>query len=841
MQQPQTFGRYELIRMVGSGGMAHVHLARQIGPQGFVKPCVLKRITPAQQHNVDVRRMFLEEARLSALLNHPNIVQTFDFGEVEGTAYLAMELVDGVNLAQLCRTLANNGRWLPLQPAIEIIAAILGALHYAHGLTDLQHNPLHLVHRDVSPQNTLLSKQGTVKLSDFGIARHEARETHTAGPSTKGKPGYMAPEQALSGEVDARADLFAVGIMLTELISARRVLTVNNRVQHILDIEGRVRSLCSLRQEAPPELVQLAVSLCALDPNQRPASAREAGLQLNQASARVAPSVPLHEFLQTIFHTYLPDVGLSANPQPPVQTQAGLPAEPPEVPAALPLPPAGTGSDLRFEQNAWEASDAEATATSVVYEGGGWPEAYSDEDAVPSLSMPLPEPEPEPTNVELVPNSSGVDAMQHFGAQMSEAAAQARAKPPRQSYNIGARPGQAAGLPEPEFGHPEPPDNVPSEIDDPRLRKALSTIDDDGSTKPRKPFSLPPVVALLVGGLAIAGLAIGVLVLVLGRSGPDEITKKSTGAIAISSKPAGGDIFLNGRPTGLKTPAIIKDQPIETIINIAVRKRGYRSSTTVDAQIPQLTLRTTAHFTLHAGRAYQLVSEPPEALVTVNGHRLGEPTPVTMDVLPFGETATITVQLEGHLPHHFVLYSRTDTATITQVDLQPAKSLEVSSNPPGAQVYLNGLLVGRTPQYEVLVPLKDRFSLKMTLEGFRPWRKRFRRGSSAESPVVADLKPMPFLALPWSKAERGPARTHDRGLTKTTRKLKKLKGQLEKAQAQQSKVEASISATVGDLAEVQRRTDLIQDAVVETEREIADLEAAMDGMREQLLLRMGEL
>ncbi len=840
MQRPQTFGRYELIRMVGSGGMAHVHLARQIGPQGFVKPCVLKRITPEQAHNPDVQRMFLEEARLSALLNHPNIVQTFDFGEVDGIAYLAMELVDGVNLAQLCRTLAKNERWLPLQPAIEIIAAVLGALHYAHGLTDLQHNPLQLVHRDVSPQNTLLSQQGIVKLSDFGIARHEARETQTAGPGSKGKPGYMAPEQAMSGAVDARADLFAVGIMLTELISARRVLTADNRVQHMLDIEARVRSLCALRKEAPPELVELAVRLCALDPNLRPASARDAALELNQASAQVAPSIPLPEFLRTVLEAYLPDIGLAANPQPPVQAQAPLQGGTENLPA----PPEGTGSSMGFQQSAWDTGEdeAEANTTSAVYEADAWPSKYQDEDKAPALSIPMPDPLPgqDEQQIQLVANSSGVDAMQFFGAETSEMADQARSKPPRQSYNIGARSDeQHSALPNPEFP-PGVPVPVPNEIDDPALRKALSSIDGDGSSPQRKPFSLPPVVPLLAAGLLLAGLAIGILALVLGGSDGEEVATKATGVIEVSSKPAGGDIYLDGRPTGLKTPATLKDQPIETILSIAVRRPGYLSGPSIKAQIPQLTLRTTARFTLQAGRAYQIVSEPPEALVTVNGHRLGEPTPVTMKVLPFGQSATITVQLEEYLPHHFVLNSRTETATITQVTLRPARSLEISSNPPGAQLYLDGLLIGRTPQYEIQVPLKSRFALKMTMEGFKPWRKRFRRGSSAESPVVAELKPMPFLGLPWSKEERPIARTHDRSLTKASRRLKKLKGQFTKAQARQSEVEASISATVGDLAEVQRRTDLIDDAIRDVEQEIADLEGAMDGMREQLLLRMGD-
>src|SRR5687767_15566353 len=130
--------------------MAQVHLARQMGPSGYVKPCVLKRISKEHAKDEKVRRLFLEEARISALLNHRNVVQTFDFGEVDGTPFMAMELVDGVNLAQLLKLMAKADRWIALGPGAAIVRAVLDALDYAHQLEDLDGRPLKLVHRDVS-------------------------------------------------------------------------------------------------------------------------------------------------------------------------------------------------------------------------------------------------------------------------------------------------------------------------------------------------------------------------------------------------------------------------------------------------------------------------------------------------------------------------------------------------------------------------------------------------------------------------------------------------------------------------------------------------------------------
>lgn len=856
----QVFGRYELVRLAGAGGMAQVHLARQVGPEGFVKPCVLKRIALEHVGTESVRRMFLEEARLSALLNHPNIVQTFDFGEVDGTPYLAMELLDGVNLAQLCRTLAQHDRWLPLQPAVEIAAAVLEALDYAHKLRDLEGRDLQLVHRDVSPQNTLLSRQGTVKLSDFGIARHEARDTRTVGLQAKGKPGYMAPEQAMMGQVDARADLFSVGVMLAELVSARRVLSSKNRVNHVLDIDNRVRTLCALRKEAPPELTEFIVQMCALEPARRPATARDAAALLRKSTARIPPSVPLPDFLRSVFELYLTQDPEAA----PAAPTVGL-AAPPELSASA--------SDLRFERQAWDAGEVEITATEAVYEQG-WPSRYMDElgKAPPPLAPPAaaarpPAPAGAPhdaaSDLELVPHSSSVDAMQFFQAQVSEdvanneiseedkdAAEAERARQHRLPYTptVGAH--TQGSLPSPVFSDAPAAAPAPTEggllgFEDPNLKQALANITEDGRpTESKAPAgrakrSIPPVVLLLALGLVVVGLAVGVLALVSG--GKDDPTPKAPllGSVEVSSDPPGGRIFLNGRDTQKTTPAVLEGLPADKPMRLALRRPGHRTvPPDVTVRIPQGSLRTTARFTLQPGRAYRVETEPAEAAVTVNGHRLGEVTPVTLPVVPFGESATIAISLDGHLPRTLVIDSRAQTPTVAAVKLEPGRSIEISSNPPGAKVFLDGEPIGQTPIYDVLVPLQRRFKLQMRHRGFKPWRKRLYGKRLADTPVVVDLQPLPFLALPWPKQDRRAARDIDRERAKLARQLKNLERQLQRAQERQARVESSVNASVGDLAEVQRRTDVTREAVGELEQELADLDTQMQSMREQLLLRM---
>jgi serine/threonine protein kinase len=864
MDRPQTFGRYQLLQVAGAGGMAQVHLARQLGPAGFVKPCVVKRIADVHRGNDLVRRMFLEEARVSALLNHPNVVQTFDYGEVEGTPFMALELVDGVNLAQLCRSLAQNDRWLPLQPALEIVRQILEALEYAHRLTDLAGNALHLVHRDVSPQNVLLSRQGTVKLADFGIARHDAREALTIGPNAKGKPGYMSPEQAMGGEVDARADLFAVGVILAELISARRVLPSKDRVTSVLEIEARVRTLCALRREAPPELAELAVRMAALKPEHRPQSAREAIELLRRASGRVPPSLPLQDFLRSVFDTYLQDVLPSAAsrdipvpaPHADLATDLDAPPDP-----ALTSPPEASASGLQFEQGAWDKSADPPTGTQAIYEDG-WPAQYKPESRGGLKLAPAGPAPTAPEEMEVVAHSSSVDVMDYFRPQVSEEAARrgraegeaeaeeaTRAKERRLPYIVGARQSaERPDLPPPTFSD-EPAKRGMLGFEDPGLKKALATIADDGTPQAKAAAGapggggrrIPPVLYLLGAGVVVSAAAFGILAALSGERTAPPPPPPGAGEVEVTSDPPGAEILLDGVPTKKRTPATLTGLALDRVLRLSVHREGYLTTPPdVPIRVTQAALHTSANFILQRGRAFKLLTEPPDATVTVNDHRIAALTPLTLPVIPYGASATVTLQLEGYMPQVVVLHARAETATVVQVALRVGKAIEITSDPPGARVSLDGRPIGRTPIYDLLVPAEDRFWVKVSHKGFKPWKRRFSGKTVGEAPLVAELAPLPFLALPWEKEEKARARDLDRQVNLQRQKVERQKATLRKAEGRQAQVEGSINASVGELAEVQRRTDLARDAVSEAENALVELEAQMDSMREQLLLRMDE-
>ncbi len=236
---PTRLGPYELVRRIATGGMAEVYLARREGPRGFQKHVAVKRILPQFSRDAEFVAMFVDEARVCARLAHPHIVQVFDFGEHDDELYMAMEYVQGTTGARLIRTSFARGEDIPLEVSLYVTLSVVRALEYAHNARDDTDRPLDLVHRDVSPGNVLIDRSGTVKLTDFGIARAAEIERRTDVGHLKGKMGYMSPEQVLGRELDARSDLFSAGIVLAEMV-LRRPLFAGGRE---LDVLMRIRDV----------------------------------------------------------------------------------------------------------------------------------------------------------------------------------------------------------------------------------------------------------------------------------------------------------------------------------------------------------------------------------------------------------------------------------------------------------------------------------------------------------------------------------------------------------------------------------------------------------------------
>lgn len=300
---PKRIGRYEILGELAAGGMAEILLARVSGPGSFRRALVIKRILRSYAGSATFVRMFLDEARIVASLQHPNVVHVQELGEHEGEAFLVMEYVAGENAASLLkRAVAMNE---PLDPrlAAHIVAEAAAALHAAHELVDDRGEPQHLVHRDVSPHNLLVSYDGHVKLVDFGIAHYAQRSTKTEPGELKGKFEYMSPEQGLGRELDRRSDLFSTGIVLYELSTGRRLF---KRASAARTIEAICREPVTPPSRVvpgyPPALEAIVMRALAKDPDERFAT----GAELRRALLEVARDLPspveaLAEKMQALF------------------------------------------------------------------------------------------------------------------------------------------------------------------------------------------------------------------------------------------------------------------------------------------------------------------------------------------------------------------------------------------------------------------------------------------------------------------------------------------------------------------------------------------------------------
>jgi len=331
----QQLGKYQLVRKLAVGGMAEVYLAKAAGPMGFEKTLVLKRILPNLAADPHFVEMFLAEAKLAARLNHPNIAQIFDFGEAEGSFFIAMEHVDGPNLRSLSRRATERGAALPVGLCAKIVSYACEGLAYAHDFVDPQTGtPLSLIHRDVSPDNVLLSRNGAVKVVDFGIAKAAGQQHQTKAGILRGKISYMPPEQIQGKEIDRRADIYALGVVLYELITGCKPFDARTEVTIIQAIlYEQMIPVVARRPDIPEVVGRILQRALAKDPDARYGNCRDFQAELERFIVGTGETVGPYQLAKLISQLSGSATAFAAPPTP----QAGVAKV--DTPAAAHTPP----------------------------------------------------------------------------------------------------------------------------------------------------------------------------------------------------------------------------------------------------------------------------------------------------------------------------------------------------------------------------------------------------------------------------------------------------------------------------------------------------------------------
>jgi serine/threonine protein kinase len=360
---PGAYGPYRLLERVAAGGMAEVFRAKRSGVEGFEKVVAVKRILPHLSDNKEFVEMFIDEAKMVAGLSHPNIVQIFDLGRIEKTYFIAMEYVHGRDLRTILKRAKEKGLRIPLDLSVLVISKVCSALEYAHRKKDEGGQPLKIVHRDISPQNILISFEGEVKLTDFGIAKATSKATDTDRGALRGKLLYMSPEQASGQPLDKRSDVFSLGVVFYEVITDAKPF-LGTSEKGILEMvrQCRVEPPRSLNPRVGEKLEQVMMKALEKDPEARYQDASEMYRDLERVLHERQPpaSTELARFMEVLFEESEVET-VSDTPAPPeaveeegieidLDSGAAAPQSPPSPPVAAEEPekdPHGLGRLLK--------------------------------------------------------------------------------------------------------------------------------------------------------------------------------------------------------------------------------------------------------------------------------------------------------------------------------------------------------------------------------------------------------------------------------------------------------------------------------------------------------------
>ncbi len=460
-----TFGKYQLIKKLATGGMAEVFLAKQsMGTGGDNRHVVVKRILPHLAEDPEFIQMFQNEARVAAKFSHPNIAQIFDYGEENGTYYIAMEFIHGEDLGRLMRKAWSTGQWIARPLAIRIVASACEGLYYAHTRKDEEGRALKVVHRDISPQNILISFDGSVKLVDFGIAKAADQASMTKSGAIKGKFAYMAPEQAAGKPLDARTDVFAIGLVLYELLTGVRPLKRDSELATLQAALECAIDAPSVVAEVPAELDDVVMRALAKAPDDRYKDARAFQMALEEfliSQRMVASSVQVSELMETLFADRRAEENKLGAPNPSSAESISAPPAVPEPPG-WERPPESNPQQSQPSGRRSRSMEMTGNNTDMATPGEGGRPASADWEAPPASQ---PQQQVVPSRKYLNPESGGTAPQrahqpESTRAKPPTAAQEAYSEPPSRGSRVGLR--KSAAMQRIETGRDpdEPPPDV---------------------------------------------------------------------------------------------------------------------------------------------------------------------------------------------------------------------------------------------------------------------------------------------------------------------------------------------------------------------------------------------
>lgn len=755
MRLPQPFGKYLLLERISVGGMAEVFKAKAFGVEGFEKIIAIKKILPSMAEDADFIQMFIDEAKIAGQLNHANICQIFELGRIDDSHFIAMEYIWGKDLLQIQNRFRRLKRYMPLPMAGFIASKMCEGLDYAHRKKDATGKPLNIIHRDVSPQNVICSYEGEVKVIDFGIAKAASRSSKTQAGVLKGKFGYMSPEQVGGKQLDQRADVFAIGTILYELLTNDRLFLGESDFATLEKVRNvAVPPPSSVNKEIPPELDRIIMKALAKELPERYQWAselhddlqdflsqyepiyntkalsgwmrenfsiemkkeaavldeqRKIGREaMNQASAQkggLPPSARLKGGMPPVSSApkSAPAVGAQEAQEEPVD-----PALAKELEQVEPLPESG---DILNEKTTIQHPDEPAVdlpnqSTQIFDENAGHAPAgegdlkgqatvvFSPEEQKQKQAPPAPAPAPPPPAPVQDPYAAAM-AMQNPMANMGQFAGG------YQSGVMSAMPmgyGTGAVMAVPHAGHHTGMMMLPNGAIVPAVMQAPP----QASAQPegRTGALWKDILVGVVVAIAVVGLVLGVRFALTPGKGTVVLTVQP-------QRPA--NVYLDGKEFGRIDPgsAVVLRDLVRGPHQLLVRAEDGEAQQTVEVIAGEV-MPVTVQLSVNSGGSVtgggqgsgviRLRLPPDGALVSINGRLIAEKDIQRGFLVPAGVPQEVSVKKAGKRPETFTVTLQPGQEYDRAVELKEGRGkLVINTRPPGADVTVNGRIYGKTP------------------------------------------------------------------------------------------------------------------------------------------------
>jgi eukaryotic-like serine/threonine-protein kinase len=741
-RSPLPFGKYLLLERVSVGGMAEVFKAKHFGVEGFEKIIAIKKILPSMAEDAEFIQMFIDEAKIAGQLSHANVCQIFELGKVGDSHFIAMEYILGKDLLQMLGRLKKLGQPMPFSMACFIIAKLCEGLDYAHRKKDPQGRPLQIIHRDVSPQNVLVSYEGEVKIIDFGIAKAASRSARTQAGVLKGKFGYMSPEQVRGLPLDRRSDLFAIGTLLHEMLTGDRLFAGESD----FSILEKVRNVDApppsrKRKDIPPELERIVMKALARNVEDRYQWANELQDDLHallMGSEPVFTAKSLSAWMKSAFEREL----LKERRELEEYKRVGTGEHELSSDSLLGL---STGSwseslDRSLVMDGGQDGDDGDEATAIggpSFLEGKKPKpgnvthsGFGDEAPTEIYGADGPPTHPDevslpgPTNVlgggQVVQRASGADTLAlrksplaAVRAAAGPAPAPAQGRSPTQpvpvirqqvspppAVPLHTPPGGSSpqGLPQP--GQSRPP--LPAPQQTPGIHRSGAGAPIIG-TRPVRRSTLARDIAIgAIAALLVTGLVVGIYLAVtrvLSGEAPVQV-----GSIVVSAD-RGGEVFVNGSSAGAITDnALTLENIAAGEVEIVVRRAGVKDCVQKGAVDPRRTLVITCAFAgLQKGRLILEIGTP-DVTVLVDGAQISAPAAREPQELDPNRTHTVLVKRDGYASEELEIKLAAGETQRRQVVLKQLGTLVIHTS-PWARVLVDDKDTGRMTPIDARQPL----------------------------------------------------------------------------------------------------------------------------------------